>query len=311
MNVLVTGGGGFIGSHVVDRLLAANHDVIVFDQVEGWHADSDATFVKGDITSVDSVADALDGVDTIFHLAAVSNVDVIAEDPASAVDINIGGTAKVLEAARLRNVPRVVLASTVWVYEAATNGVTTVNEQTPIRLDAMNHVYTATKAAAEMLMYGYHQLYGQEFTILRYGIPYGPRMRDELVIARFVQRALEGMPLTIAGDGKQQRNYIYVEDLADAHVRALRPQAANQLITLDGAKPVSVRELVDVVHELVGEVRVEQVPGRKGDFHGRQVSNERAQLLLDWKPTTTIKQGVARYLDWYLAERSPNGRRSE
>ena len=307
MNVLVTGGGGFIGSHVVDRLLAAKHDVVVFDLAEG-HANAQAAFVKGDITDVDSITEGSAGVDAIFHLAAVSNVDIVAEDPTTAVDINITGTANVLEAARRQGVKRVILASTVWVYDAAVNHSPRVNEQTPIRLDEINHVYTATKAAAEMVVHGYHQLYGQEFTILRYGIPYGPRMRDELVIARFVQRALVGLPLTIAGDGKQQRNYIYVEDLADAHVRALRPQAANQAITLDGAKPVSVRDLVDVVHELVGDVRVEQVPGRKGDFHGREISNERAELLLDWRPTTTIKQGVARYLDWYLAERFPNGR---
>ena len=113
-------------------------------------------------------------------------------------------------------------------------------------------MYVSTKLAAELLVHSYREMYGQQFTILRYGIPYGPRMRDVLVVARFVRAALEGRPITIAGTGEQQRNYVYVEDLADAHVRALAPAAAGQVLALEGGTPVSVREIADTVQQLIG-----------------------------------------------------------
>ena len=123
-------------------------------------------------------------------------------------------------------------------------------------MDRAGHVYVSTKLAAEMLVHSYREMYGQEFTILRYGIPYGPRMRDALVVARFVRAAVEGSPIIIAGTGEQQRSYVYVEDLADAHVRALTPAAANQTLALEGGTPVSVREIADVVCSLVRPVPV-------------------------------------------------------
>ena len=116
-------------------------------------------------------------------------------------------------------------------------------------------MYVSTKLAAELLMHSYKEMFGQEFTILRYGIPYGPRMREALVVARFVRAALDGQPITISGTGDQQRNYVYVEDLADAHVRALAPAAANQTLALEGGTPVSVREIADTVRSLVARCR--------------------------------------------------------
>ena len=141
-------------------------------------------------------------------------------------------------------------------------------------------------------------MYGQHFTILRYGIPYGPRMRDVLVVARFVRAALAGTPITIAGTGEQQRNYVFVGDIADAHVRALSPAAADQVLALEGGTPVSVREIADTVRELIRPVPVEYVPARTADYQGVGVSNRRAKEVLDWSPETSFVVGVRRYLDW-------------
>jgi UDP-glucose 4-epimerase len=296
MRVAVTGGSGFIGSHVVDHLLAAGHQVRVVDTTTTWlnpAAEHHAT----DLFDEAGLAAALDGQDAVFHLAAVADVNDIDADPVRAVRVNVEGTARVLEAARQQSVGRFVLASTVWVYGAAA-GPGPLGEDAPIDLSRAGHVYVSTKLAAEMLVHSYRQMYGQQFTILRYGIPYGPRMRPALVIARFVQFAQEKQPITIAGTGEQQRNYVYVEDLADGHVRALLPAAADQTLALEGGTGVSVREIADTVCHLVGETTVRHVPARNADYGGESVSSTLAKELLDWSPVTSFTDGVQRYLDW-------------
>jgi UDP-glucose 4-epimerase len=233
----------------------------------------------------------------VFHLAGAANVNEVAADPVWAVRLNVEGTARVLEAARQSQCGRVLLASTVWVY-GATGAAGELAEDFPVDLRRAGHVYVSTKLGAELLMHSYREMYGQDFTILRYGIPYGPRMRPELVVARFVRAAMDGMPITIAGTGEQHRNYVYVEDLADAHVRALSPAAAGQVLALEGGTPVSVREIADTVQHLVAPVPVRYSPARDADYQGVSISSKTAKELLDWSPETPFAEGVRRYLDW-------------
>ena len=189
-----------------------------------------------------------------------------------------------------------MLASTVWVYGATVGGSGERTEDAYVDLRRAGHLYVSTKLAAEMLMHSYQEMYGQEFTILRYGIPYGPRMRDALVVARFVQAAQAGQPITIAGTGEQQRNFVYVEDLAQAHVLALSPAAANQTLALEGDTPVSVNEIAETVQHLVSPVPIEHGPGRPADYDGVNISNRLAKELLNWSPTTPLAEGIRRYL---------------
>ena len=202
MRTLVTGGGGFIGSHVVDRLVAAGHDVHVVDLRPPQRAD--VGHIVADINDLDSLVAAFAGADAVFHLAAYADVNDVSREPVEATDANVVGVAKVWEACRRNNVGRAILASTVWVYNgAADDGDGPLDEDASFRLEDMGHLYTSSKVAAEMVVHSYKTLYEQEFTILRYGIPYGPRMRDSLVIPKFVGMALRGDPLTIQGDGSQ------------------------------------------------------------------------------------------------------------
>lgn len=306
MRVAVTGGSGFIGSHVVEALLAAGHEVRVLDlAVRSLHPRAD--YVEVDILDLPALSDAVVGCEVIFHVAGVSNVDHAFTDPVRCVRVNVDGTAHVLEAARRTGARRVVLASTVWVY-GATCGEEPLTEEAPVTLPRAGHVYTFSKIAAEMLLHSYHEMYGQPFTILRYGIPYGPGMRDELVLARFVQRALAGQPLTLAGDGRQFRNYVYVKDLADAHVRALSDAADNEVFALEGDERVSIRDMAEAVRELLGDrVTIEYGPARPGDFRGRAVSNAKAERLLGWRPVTPFREGVRQYVDSHLASRHDVG----
>ncbi|HEY2284863.1 MAG TPA: NAD-dependent epimerase/dehydratase family protein [Streptosporangiaceae bacterium] len=305
MRVAVTGGSGFIGSHVVDHLVGAGHDVVVIDVGGRWRNPA-AEYRAADLFDEAALAAAADGAQAIFHLAGAADVNEVAADPARAVRLNVEGTARVLDAARRGGVDRVLLASTVWVY-GATVGEGERTEASPVDLARSGHVYVATKLAAEMLVHSYREMYGQHYTILRYGIPYGPRMRDALVVARFVQAARAGQRITIAGTGEQQRNYVYVEDIADAHVRALVPAAADQTLALEGGEPVSVREIADAVCRMVQPVPVEHVPARAADYAGVAISGNLAKELLDWAPVTPFEAGVRRYLDWLGSAEAAGG----
>ncbi|MEU8510428.1 NAD-dependent epimerase/dehydratase family protein [Kitasatospora sp. NPDC048722] len=307
MRIAVTGGCGFIGSHVVDRLVAAGHDVLAIDTADKY-LNPEAEHARIDVLDLPGLTAALAGSEVVYHLAAMADVDQIRTDPLRAVRVNIDGTATVLEAARRSGLSRTVLASTVWVYGAALGAEDQLggeeqelDEHVPIELEHSGHLYVATKLAAEMLVHSYRELYGLHFTILRYGIPYGPRMRDELVVARFVQAALAGRPITIAGDGRQSRNFVYVEDLADGHVRALSPAAEDQTFALEGSTAVSVRDIADTVDGLLGPVSIEHIEARTADYAGRRISSAQAKRLLGWSPRTNFADGVRRYADWYRA----------
>jgi UDP-glucose 4-epimerase len=296
MRVTVTGGCGFIGSHVVDHLIAAGHEVLAVDRHQRW-TNPGARYLIDDIFDASALATAVTGRDAVFHLAAVSDVSEVLADPVEAVRLNVEGTARVLDAARRSDCGRVILASTVWVY-GATAGGGERTEDALVDLSRSGHLYVSTKLAAEMVTRSYLEMYGQQFTILRYGIPYGPRMRDALVIARFVREANDGRPITIAGTGDQQRNFVYVEDLARAHVLALAPAAINQTLALEGDTAVSVTEIAEAVQHLVRDVPVTYVPGRDADYQGLVISNRLAKELLGWQPVVPLTDGIRRYLTW-------------
>ncbi len=303
MKVAVTGGSGFIGSHVVDKLVAAGHQVVVIDRRP--HNRTDAVFRDVDLTDLPGLVRAMRGCDAVFHLAGVSNVNDAYADPVATIDINVTGTARVWEAARRNQIGRAVLASTVWVYAAAT-GEDAAAEDTLLTVTGTEHIYTASKLAAEVVVTSFGELYGQTYTILRYGIPYGPRMREQLVIPRFMRAALAGETITINGDGLQFRNYVYVEDLADAHLLLFDGRGDNEILNLEGPAPVSIRQVAEVVRTLVDpELLIEFLPSRPGDYAGREVSAEKASRLLGWRATTPFEEGMRRYMEWWSAGTVP------
>jgi UDP-glucose 4-epimerase len=296
--VLVTGGSGFIGSHVVDKLLAAGHKPRIYDQRESpHHVRRSVDTVIGDLGDLRALRRAMDGCAAVIHLAAAADVNEVEADPVGSERCNVRGTLNVLEAARRAEVGRVIYASTIWVYSdtPATCHLEDLALQPPA------HLYTATKLAGEHYCHSYRELYGLEYTILRFGIPYGPRARPAAVVPAFVSRALAGEPLTIAGDGLQSRRFVYVEDLADGVVRALTPVAANRTYNLVGAQDVTIKEIAETVRGVVGNVGVEHVPGRNGDFAGAPVSGDRAAADLGWRASTPFHEGVRRYVEWHRA----------
>jgi UDP-glucose 4-epimerase len=299
--VLVTGGSGFIGSHVVDRLLAAGFRPRILDRVPSpWHDPRSVDTVIGDVGRMEDLHRALRGCTAVCHLAAAADVGAVHAHPLWATELNGGGTLNVLEAAREAGVRRIVYASTVWVYSDVEGD--RVDEDSP--LVHPSHLYTAGKLAGELYCRSYAELYGLEPTILRFGIPYGPRARPAAVIPRFVERAMRGEPLTIAGTGDQERSFVYVEDLADGMVRALAPHAAGRTYNLGGSETTTIRRLAETVGEVVGHTEIVHVEGRAGDLRGAQVDSGRAERELGWRADTTLEDGIRRYVAWLRAQPS-------
>ena len=297
MNVGVIGGSGFIGSHVVDKLFEAGHNVTVFDGVEPHRKDVGYKVI--DITDLENTLVTLDGdYDAIYLLAAMADVNDCYKNPVKTIEVNVLGVANVLEACVKNEIERFLFASTVWTY--GLSDIENVDEATPINITNKEHIYTASKVAAETLIQSYSNLYDQDFTILRYGIPYGPRARAGTVLPIFVRLAMENKPLTIQGDGSAHRKFIYVEDIADGNVAALSSKAVNQVINLEGPRNISVKEVADTVNDLFnGSVEINYVEARPGDYAGKIVSNDKSKSLLGWEPKIDFQEGAKRFVDWY------------
>ena len=279
MKILVTGGSGFIGSHLVDKLVEAGHEVRVFDLKEPLRGDVD--FLRGDITSKDNSSAAIKNMEVVYHTAAFSNIDLVKDNPLTTIEYNILGTAYLLDECRKQGIKRFVFASSVYVYEEK------------------GHLYTASKVASEMICKSYNALYGLPYTILRYGTAYGPRSRNADVPSVFAEKAMKGEKMTVHGSGNQMRHFIYVEDLAEGNVAALKEVASNQTYDLVGTRPIAIREVVEIIKKLIGNVAIEYEEARPGDYGGALVSSEKTKRELGWEPKVDFEEGVRRYVEWY------------
>ncbi|HET8980490.1 MAG TPA: NAD-dependent epimerase/dehydratase family protein, partial [Solirubrobacteraceae bacterium] len=295
MRVLVTGGSGFIGSHVVDKLRARGHEPVIYDlRPSPWHEPGSVDTVLGSITDREALERALHSCDAVAHLAAVADVNDVHAEPEDAERVNARGTVAVLEACRRAGVKRVLYASTIWVYSDTESDV--VDEDT--LLPPPSHLYTSTKLAGELYCKSYQELYGIDYTILRFGIPYGPRAREAAVIPAFVNKAFRGEPLTLSGDGMQSRRFVYVEDLADGVALGLADVAVNRVYNLVSDENVTIKQIAELVQETIGNTEIVYTPARPGDLGTKIVSGDRARDELGWTAATPFADGVRKYIDW-------------
>jgi len=282
MKILVTGGSGFIGSYVVDKLIEAGHKVRVLDIKKPDRTDID--FQQGDITSREDIERCLPDVEIVYHIAAFSNVSLVKANPLTTIEQNILGTAYLLDKCREKGISRFIFASSVYVYEER------------------GHLYTTSKIASEMLCRNYHTLYSLPYTILRYGTAYGPRSRGADVVSLFVRKALNGENLIVHGSGEQKRHFTYVEDLALGSVAALAPIAENKTYTLASSEAVSIKQLVQIVRRILNkQIAIVHGPAREDDYQEKLLDLDKARKELHWKPKVKLEEGIRRYIDWYQA----------
>jgi len=207
-----------------------------------------------------------------------------------------------LEGARRVGVKRVVLASTCWVANAMGSGI--LDESSMFLPTGGEHVYTTTKIATEMMAHDFLALYGLNFTILRYGIPYGPEMWPGLVLRNWLDRIAADKPIVIFGDGSASRRFLYIKDLAEAHVMALQEVATNQAYNLEGMRAISLKELAEAFRRVWGrpiDIEYQPEPTRVGEFQylRKIISNAKAFVELGWEPKTDLEHGLRSTIDWY------------
>ena len=312
MRVLVTGGAGFIGSHLVQALLENGHDVRVLDNFATGRRtnllgiDGDFDLVEGDIQSYERVHNAALGCEIVLHQAAMPSVPRSIQDPLTSNASNVIGTLNVLLAARDNGVRRVVFASSSSVYGASA-ALPKEESQMPLPISP----YAVAKLAGEGYCRSFHAVYDLETVALRYFNVFGPR-QDPLsqyaaVIPNFLTAALDGERPTVFGDGTQTRDFTYISNVVDANLLAI--QAANvagQSINVACGARISLNDVLDTLSELT-EKQLEPVylPPRTGDVPHSMANIELARAVLGFEPKVTFREGLARTIDHF--ERSPAG----
>lgn len=282
MRVLVTGGSGFVGSHVVAELLEHGHQVYVFDLKAPPRGEHRA----GDLTKLDDLVAATADLDAICHLAAVGDVYLAFDNPPLAAALNVLGTANVMEAALRNKLRKVVYASTWEVYGKPIRQ--PIDEEHPC---APDHPYNITKLAGESIALAYSHLKGVPAVALRLGTAYGRGMRPNSVFSIFVDRASRGEPITIQGTGAQARQFTHAADIARAFRLAVESDVQGEAFNVVADENISVRQLAEMVlAELPAELHFE--PARVGDVAPAIISSEKARKVLAWEPQVSFADGL-------------------
>ena len=314
MNVLVTGCAGFIAAKVSELLLDQGHDVVGVDNVndaydtrlKDWRLSrllerTGFSFHRFDITDRDAMASLFDGqqFDAVINLAARAGVRQSLDDPWVYLSTNAVGTTNLLDLCRDRGISKFVLASTSSLYG---QGPRPFQEDQPT--DRPLSPYAASKKAAEAMAYTYHHLYGLDVSVLRFFTVYGPAGRPDMSVFRFVKWIREGEPLQLSGDGSQERDFTYVDDIARGVVSALTP-VGHQTINLGSDRPVPLTWIIGQIEQLTGEkAKIEYYPFHAVDVMATWADVSRARETLGWEAQVSLEEGLRATVEWYEENRS-------
>jgi UDP-glucuronate 4-epimerase len=311
--ILVTGAAGFVASHVSAMLLARGDEVVGIDnfdpyypasrkwnniaEVRGGPGGGRFTLVQADVRDRDHMARILGtGFDAVAHLAALAGVRASVERPHDYVDVNVGGTLSVLDAARRASVRNVVVVSTSSVYGNASPPFV---EDDPA--DRPLAPYAASKRAAELLCHTYHHVHGLSCTVVRLFTAYGPRNRPDMMAYKVLDSIFTGREIPLFGGGEMLRDWTYVEDVARGIVAALDRPLGYEIINLGRGHPIRLREFIDVMEELAGrKANLVPAPRVESDALATGADITKARRLLGFEPRVTVREGVERLYQWYL-----------
>ena len=300
MNVLVTGGAGFIGSHVTKLLLENDHEVAVVDNLSRGKKESvdpRAKLIVADINNSKKVKEALKGVDAVIHMAGLIVVPESVKDPIKYCQNNVIGTVSLIESMRQAGVKKIIFSSSACVY--GTPDKLPIKEDAPVRPD---NPYGASKASIETFLQTYNAIHGFDSIILRYFNPYGPGENHEPethAIPNFVKATLAKKPIPLYWKGEQIRDFIYIEDLARAHIDVL-DQKGYQVFNIGTEKGIKVKDVIDEIFKIVGyQVPIKDLGKRAGDVAANFASSEKIQRKVGWQAKASLTDGLKRTIDYY------------
>ena len=318
MKFLVTGGAGFIGSHVCERLLKSGHEVWALDDLNDFYdpalkqqniADLQAlalpfTFEHGDITDRLALDEVFGSVpfDQVIHLAARAGVRPSLRQPALYARVNVEGTTNIFEAARNAGVKKVTMASSSSVYG--------VNSKVPFaESDQIFHAispYASSKLACESLAHVYHHIYGMDIAALRFFTVYGPRQRPDLAIHKFCKLIQEGKPIPVFGDGSTARDYTYVDDTVDGIIACTDREIGYQVLNLGEHDTVRLSYLIELLEKsLDKKAIIDRQPMQDGDVPITYADISKSKEVLGYAPKVKIEEGIPRFVDWFLKRQEP------
>lgn len=314
MNFLVTGGAGFIGSNLCDRLLRDGHKVWVFDDLNDFYSPERKQrniqdlrefpgfhFVQGDLRDRAAVEELFSSIrfDQVVHLAARAGVRPSLEEPALYQEVNVVGTTHILECARARGVKKVTIASSSSVYG--------VNSKVPFsESDPIFHPispYACSKLACEGLGHVYHHVYGMDIVMLRFFTVYGPRQRPDLAIYKFAGLIDQGKPIPVFGDGSTARDYTYVTDTIDGIIASTRKEFGFEIFNLGESECVTLARLIELLEKAIGKRAViNRLPMQPGDVPLTYADISKAERLLGYHPNVKIEEGIRMFIEWFRSD---------
>lgn len=314
MRCLITGGAGFIGSHLSERLLAQGHHLVIVDALNDEYdpaikrsnmasvrALGDVPLVQTDIRDTAGLRDALheNRVDTIFHLAAIPGVRRSVEVPQLCNDVNVQGTISVLEAARQAGVRKIVFASSSSVYGS---GLPIPFDEERTRTRPISP-YAASKLAGEHFCHAYSHLYGISITCLRLFTVYGPRQRPDLAISKFIRALFDNTEVPIFGDGSSRRDYTYCTDAVAAFVAAMHIESPFEIVNIASGRPVFLREVISRLAAVTNrEPLIRRSPPQPGDLDATEANLNKARTLLRYSPSVSFEDGIRAQVEWTVRQ---------
>ena len=312
MKILVTGGAGFIGSHLILELIKSGHEIICVDNMNDYYDPKfkemrlnlfkdKIKFYKINIVDKEELEKVFqeNRIDKICHLAAQAGVRYSLENPSAYVQSNYVGTANLLEFAKKYQINHIVFASTSSIYGLNKDMPFTENQDvsTPIT------IYSASKRGCELLGHVYYNLFGINFTALRFFTVYGPYGRPDMALFKFTEAILKDEPIEVYNHGDMERDFTYVTDLVQGFVKALEKPMGFQIINLGGGNPVKLMDFINIIEENLGKkAGINFLPMQPGDVEKTYANISKAKELLGYEPKVAIKEGVKNFLDWYLKE---------
>ena len=317
MNFLVTGGAGFIGSHVCERLLNGGHSVWAFDDLNSFYDPQikrrnihdiqslakPFEFIHGDITDRVALDEVFSSVkfDQVIHLAARAGVRPSLAAPALYQRVNVEGTVNLLEAARLNGVKKIIIASSSSVY--GVNSKVPFAESDPIF--AAISPYAASKLACEALGHTYHHVYGMDVAMLRFFTVYGPRQRPDLAIHKFAQLISAGKPIPVFGDGSTARDYTYVTDTVDGVIACTKKEIGFDIFNLGESQTVTLNYLIKLLEKALGtKAIIDRQPPQPGDVPVTFADVTKSRARLGYQPHIKVEQGITLFIDWFHRNKS-------